>query len=85
MYNHRSSKNAESIEEVCVADADILAHFKNIPMLFDLAYNKFNLSLNDVRPRIKKSLEKDYNDLSERTKKKFEKEYKLIEKIVIGK
>ena len=27
ILNHRSSKNATNIEEMCVADADIIAHF----------------------------------------------------------
>lgn len=39
VYNHRSSKNATNIDELCVADGDILAHFDNIPMLFDIMFN----------------------------------------------
>ena len=38
IYNHRSSRNAESIEEICVAGADIIAHFDNIPILFNSAF-----------------------------------------------
>lgn len=49
VYNHRSCKNATSIEELCVCDADVLAHFDNIPMLFNSAFNRNGLSLNDVR------------------------------------
>ena len=67
IYNHRSSKNAESIEEICVADADILAHFDNIPMLFNSAYVRNNISLNVIRTCMKDCFEKDYNDLSDRT------------------
>lgn len=48
VYNHRSSKNAESIEETCVADADILAHFDNIPMLFHSAFVRNDVELNDI-------------------------------------
>ena len=48
IYNHRSSNNAQSIEELCVADADILAHFDNIPMLFDLMFNAKKMSLEEV-------------------------------------
>ena len=40
VYNHRSSENATNTEELCIADADILAHFDNIPMLFNSAYNR---------------------------------------------
>ena len=85
VYNHRSSKNATSIEELCVGDADILAHFDNIPMLFNSAYNRNNVSLNDVREWMKNVFEKDYSDLSDKTKKVFKEKYDLIYEIVIGK
>lgn len=49
VINHRSSKNATNIEELCVADADILAHFDNMPMLFNSAFNRNNIRLNEVR------------------------------------
>ena len=84
VYNHRSSKNATSIEELCVADADIIAHFDNIPMLFNSAYNRNHIALCDVRVWMKKCFEKDYNDLSEKTKKEFKEKYETICKIVIG-
>ena len=84
VYNHRSSKNATNIEELCVADADILAHFDNIPMLFNSAYIRNNVSLNDVRKWMKDCFEKDYNDLSDKTKKEFDEKYRLICSIVLS-
>lgn len=84
VYNHRSSKNATTIEEICVADADILAHFDNIPMLFNFAYNIKNINLDEVREWIRNCFEKDYNDLSDKTKKMFNRKYKLICEIVLG-
>ena len=84
VLNHRSSKNATTIEEMCVGDADILAHFDNILMLFDLAYNKYKIGLNEVRDWIKEYFEKDYNDLSDKTKESFKEKYNIICKTVIG-
>ena len=84
VYNHRSSKNATNIEDLCVADADIIAHFDNIPMLFNSAYNRNNINLNEVRNWLKESFEKDYNDLSDKTKESYKEQYNLICKIVIG-
>lgn len=84
VYNHRSSKNATNIEDLCVADADIIAHFDNVPMLFNSAYNRNNINLNEVRSWMKVVLEKDYNDLSKKTKQKFYEKYKLICEIVLG-
>ena len=83
VYNHRSSKNCKAIEEICVADADILAHFDNIPMLFNSAFIRNNLNLNEVRDWIKAAFEKDYNDLSDRTKEIFKDRYKLICEIIL--
>ena len=85
IYNHRSSKNSSSIEEVCVADADVLAHFDNIPMLFNYAYNTFNLNINEVNDWIKNFVEKDFNDLSDKTKDKYKERYKLICEVVLKK
>ena len=85
VYNHRNSKNATSIEELCVADADIIAHFDNIPMLFSLIYKGGNnVNLDDVRKWLKEYFEKDYTDLSEKTKKEFEEKYRLICSIVLN-
>ena len=83
VYNHRSSLNAESIEEVCVADADILAHFDNIPMLFNSAFVRNNINLNEVRAWMKNTLEKDYNDLSDNIKKIFSDKYNQICEIIL--
>ena len=83
ILNHRSSKNATNNEELCVCDADILAHFDNIPMLFNLAFNRNKLSLNEVRNWIDESLLKDYNDLSDRCKKYFFEKYNLIREVVL--
>ncbi len=84
IYNHRSSKNATNVEDLCVADADIIAHFDNIPMLFNSAYNRCNVNLNDVRAWMKDCFEKDYNDLSDKSKEQFKERYKLICEIVLG-
>ena len=84
VLHHRSSKNATSIEEICVADADILAHFYNIPMLFNSAYRN-NVKPNDIRNWIADVFRKDYNDLSDKTKAMFEPEYNEICDKVLGK
>ena len=85
IYNHRSSKNATNIEELCVSDADILAHFDNIPMLFNSAFNRNKLNLNEVREWMENVFEKDYNDLSDKTKEIFKEKYNLIKEVVINK
>ncbi len=84
VYNHRSSKNATSIEEICVCDADVLAHFDNMPLVFNYA-NKNNIGLNEINDWLKSAMEKDYNDLSDRTKETFKDRYKQICDVVLKK
>lgn len=79
VLHHRSSKNAKNLEELCVADADILAHFDNIPMLFDAAYNLHKMvGLENVRNFMQNSFEKDFADLSQQTQAKFKPRYQMI-------
>ena len=82
IYNHRSSKNATNIEEICVCDADILAHFDNIPLLFYSGIYRGKLELKDAKVWVKEKLEKDYDDLSSETKKEFTDKYNEIMKVI---
>jgi len=84
VYNHRSSKNAKTVEELCVADADVLAHFSNIPMLFNSAYTRNQVGVSEIREWMKKYFEKDYQDLSERTRKNFQEQYHTICRVIFG-
>ena len=83
VLKHRSSKNTSNIEQQCVADADILAHFDNIPMLFNSAFNRNNVKLEEIKSWLKACFEKDYNDLSEMTKIEFKDRYETICSILI--
>lgn len=56
VLHHRTSKNAENIEELCVADADILAHFDNLPMIFFKCFKLGNMTMNDREETIKMRL-----------------------------
>lgn len=85
VYNHRSSKNTTTIEELCVADADILAHFDNIPMVFDIMFNVRGMQLAEGRKELEKYIEKDYNDLSDKTKNEFKERYEVIKDVLIVK
>ncbi len=82
---HHSGRNRhlrESLEEICVADADALAHFDRIPSLFSLAYNLHGMGLEEGREYVKQRLQNDFSELSERTKEKAERRYRAIMEIV---
>jgi len=78
VLHHRSSHFSENAEEICVADADILAHFANIPMIFQCVYGRDKKSLNVGREDIVAYLKKDYSELSKHTQKVFKTQYETI-------
>lgn len=80
VLRHRGSKDLprNTIEEQCVADADVVAHFDCIPSLFHLVYKEMNLSIDDGIDYLKKKLERDYNKLSPRTKEILKDRYENI-------
>ena len=53
-------------------------------MLFNSAFLRNKVNLNDVKEWIKDMFEKDYNDLSDKTKEMFREKYELILKIIIN-
>ncbi len=89
VLRHRGSKDLprNAIEEQCVADADVMAHFDCIPSLFHLAFgkNEMGLSIEDGTEFVKKKLERDYNKLSPRTREILKKRYESIKDILFVK
>lgn len=83
ILHHRSSKYAENLEELCVADADIIAHYDNIPMCFSVAFKYKKINMESVAEWIK-YFEYDYNDLSDRTKRTFKPRYDNIMDVLFG-
>ena len=73
VLNHRTSKNATNIEELCVADADILSHFDNMSMIINNA-RKVNATIDEVVERCRL----DFEDLSEKSKETFKPEYEAF-------
>ncbi len=84
VLRHRGSKDLprNTIEEQCVADADVIAHFDCLPSLFHLVYNEMNLSVEEGANYLKKKLERDYNKLSDKTREIIKDRYENIIKIL---
>lgn len=80
VLNHRGSKDLprNTLEEECVADADVMAHFDSIPSLFSLAFKELDLDLKEGTEYVKNKLERDYTKLSDRTKVLLQERYKNI-------
>lgn len=86
VLRHIGSKDLprNTIEEKCVADADVIAHFDCIPALFHLAFGKNDkdLSITEGTEFLKKKLERDYNKLSSHTREILKDRYENIVKVL---
>ena len=86
VLRHRGSKDLprNTIEEKCVADADVIAHFDCIPSIFHLAFGKndMDMSIKDGTEFVKKKLERDFSKLSARTREELKDRYNNIMKVL---
>ncbi len=80
ILNHRGSVNNPkgTAEEICVADADAVAHIQEIGSLFYVAYKEMNMSIDDGIEWIKSKIQRDWNKMSEKGRRKFKKKYDEI-------
>ena len=82
--NHRGSLNFEknSLEEVCVADADALSHFESIPDLLYLAYAQRGMNVEEGKRLVRDKLTRSFQKLSVESKKycrdKFERAMEIL-------
>ena len=85
ILNHRGSvlKEKNSPEEICLADADAMAHFYSIPSLLSMVYREKNLSIDEGRKFVMEKLERSYNKMSSKGKKLVQKQY-VSAKNVLG-
>lgn len=84
VLNHRGSKDRprNTIEEQCVADADVIAHFDCIPSLFSLVYKDMDMSISEGKEYVRKKLERDYHKLSPRSREILKDRYESIIKVL---
>ncbi len=83
---HRGSQGIprKTIEAECVADADALSHFDNVPSLFRLAMVTMNMEEEEARAFVLGKLKRSHNKLTPTAKKLITKKYEaalvLLEK-----
>jgi hypothetical protein len=84
ILNHRGSINnfKGTIEEICVADADAVAHIQEIGSLFYVAYKEMDMSIDDGIEWIKGKIQRDWNKMSENGKNRFKRRYDEIMRIL---
>ena len=78
ILNHRGSRlmTKNSPEEICLADANAMAHFYSIPSLLEMVYVEKKLSIDDGAEFVLNKLKRSYNKLSPQGKKIVSSRYK---------
>lgn len=86
ILNHRSSVNnaKNTLEEVCIASADALAHINQISSLFYVSYKQLEMDIDSGQEWVDTKIEKDWNKLCSKGKEIIEEKYKAV-KILYGK
>lgn len=86
ILNHRGSRlvDKNTSEEVCIADADAMAHFYSVPSLLRMVYVEKGLSIDEGREFVYNKLERSYKKLSKQGKKIIKKHYEAA-KLLLGK
>ena len=75
--NHRGSVyiDKNNVEELCVADADAISHFDNVPNLLYLAYAERKMGLEEGIQFVKGKLERSFCKLSNESKEYYKEKY----------
>ena len=82
--NHRGSLflDRNSIEELCVADADAISHFDSIPSLLYLVYAERKMNYEDGKRYVKEKLVRSFSKLSAQSKKYYKNKYQQVMEIL---
>lgn len=75
--NHRGSVQVgkSSMEEICVADADAISHFDNVPGLFYLAYVQKGMGLHEGKAFVQQKLRRSFEKLSLKSRRHYREKY----------
>ena len=82
--NHRGSINSEknSLEELCVADADAISHFDSVPSLLYLAYVQKGMGVEAGKEFVKNKLARSFQKLSTESKQYYQNKYEKVMEVL---
>lgn len=83
--NHRGSVNSEknSLEELCVADADAISHFDSVPSLLYLAYVQNGMGISEGTEFVKNKLVRSFQKLSAESKKYYQNKFEAVMEVIL--
>lgn len=81
---HRGSVNLEknSLEELCVADADAISHFDSIPDLLYLAYVQKGMGIEEGKEFVKEKLKRSFQKLSPESQKYYRSKFQKVMEVL---
>ena len=84
IYAHRSSKSIprKTIEAKCIASADAMSHFDEIPQLFESAFIRFKMNPEEGKQWILNKLERDWKKLIPGARKLVKDKYEAVKLIL---
>lgn len=68
----------DSVEELCVAEADAISHFDSIPSLLYLAYVEKRMNIEQGIQFVKGKLERSFCKLSDESKEFYKDKYQQV-------
>ena len=71
-----------SVEELCVADADAISHFDSVPSLLYLAYAERKMGIEEGIQFVKQKLERSFSKLSVESKEYYKNKYQQVMEIL---
>ena len=80
IFTHRASKSLKrkTIEAKCIASADAMAHFDEIPQLFESAFIRFKMNPEEAKKWIIEKLKRDWKKLIPQARKLVQDKYNAV-------
>ncbi len=82
--NHRGSVNLSknTLEELCVADADAISHFDSVPSLLYLAYVQKEMGIKEGKEFVKAKLVRSFQKLSAESRKYYQGKFEQVMEVL---
>lgn len=82
--NHRGSISLtrNTLEELCVADADAISHFDSVPSLLYLAYVQKEMGIEEGKKFVKAKLARSFQKLSVESKKYYQNKFEKVMEVL---
>lgn len=71
-----------TLEELCVADADAISHFDSVPSLLYLAYVQKEMGMEEGKEFVKAKLARSFQKLSAESRKYYQNKFEKVMEVL---